>query len=59
MKLVLQLAVAAAALVAVLWAVLHPSLGVVTERPLAIAGLLLVGIGMIRHAQQARDAEAA
>jgi len=53
MKFTAQLAAAAALLAFVIAAALHPQHGPLPGNPLAVLGVGLIGLGLIRSAQQA------
>ncbi|MEM9882786.1 MAG: hypothetical protein AAF800_07705 [Planctomycetota bacterium] len=50
MKFLLPLTVAAAVLLAIVYAAAHPGHGVLPQSPLASLGLGLIGLGLVRHA---------
>ncbi|MEO0513721.1 MAG: hypothetical protein AAF086_00315 [Planctomycetota bacterium] len=52
MKSTIQLAAVATLLVAVLAAAFHPDFGVLWTNPLALLGTGLIGLGLVRNAQQ-------
>lgn len=58
MKFFVQLSLMTALLMLILIAMLHPDLGVMLQNPLATLGVLLIGAGLIRNAQQTRPAPA-
>ena len=52
MKFAAQLFAATAALAVVVTAAIHPEMGVLPSNPLAALGLFLIGLGLMRNAQQ-------
>lgn len=52
MKSIIQLAAITTLLVAMLAAAFHPDFGVLWTNPLALLGMGLIGVGLVRNAQQ-------
>lgn len=53
MKLMVQFAAVTLLLTAVLAAAFHPAFGVLWSNPLALVGMGLIGVGLVRNAQEA------
>lgn len=53
MKSITAFVAAATLLVAILAAAFHPAFGVLWNNPMALLGVGLIGLGLVRNAQQA------
>lgn len=56
MKFMIQLTAVTTLLIATLAAAFHPDFGVLWSNPLALVGMGLIGLGLVRNAQQAVSA---
>ena len=59
MKPILTLAAVSTACIVILWAATAGPAPLILDRPLAMIGLGLIGLGLIRHAQEHRAKPAA